>query len=236
MGAVSFSFLDLIVVAIVIVSTIFAIYRGFVRETLSIFSWAVAAFATIYFSPAVIPVTRSWFGVSWLADAVAYAGVFLVVLIPLSFVSYRFSEGVRHSPVGTLDRSLGIVFGVLRGLVLVAIAYIVFSLIVAPRDQPGWVRHARLLPLIQSSSEVVLSLLPKAQGAHVTTREPAPRHTTTDAPPRRVQQVTPKPKPAVRQAAKKPVPKTRHKTYGADERHALDNLIEATGSGGNSKP
>lgn len=236
MGAVSFSFLDLIVVAIVIVSTIFAIYRGFVRETLSVFAWAVAAFATIYFSPAAIPVTRSWFGTSWLADAVAYAGVFLVVLIPLSFVSYRLSEGVRHSPVGTLDRSLGIVFGLLRGLVLVAIAYIVFSLIVVPRDQPGWVRHARLLPLIQSSSEVVLSLLPRGQASHVATRDRAPRHTTTDAASNRASHVTPKPKPAIRQAAEKPVPKARHKTYGADERHALDNLIEATGNGGKSKP
>ena len=120
-----------------VVSTIFAIYRGFVAETLSIFAWAAAAFATLYFGPAVVPLARGIFAPPGSALLVGYAAVFLVVLIPLSFMSYRFSEGVKNSPVSALDRALGVAFGVVRGLAIVGIAYLVFSMFVPIRNQPA---------------------------------------------------------------------------------------------------
>ena len=64
-------------------------------ETLSIFAWAAAAFATLYFGPWMVPLMRGMIASPWLAAAAAYAGVFLVVLIPLSFISYRFAESVQ---------------------------------------------------------------------------------------------------------------------------------------------
>ena len=117
----SFTFLDFLVVAVIIVSAGYAAYRGFMSETLTIFAWAAAAFATLYFGPWLVPMARSMIATRWLAPVAAYAGVFLVVFIPLSFMSHRFSQSVKNSPIGPLDRGLGIAFGVVRGLVVVGI-------------------------------------------------------------------------------------------------------------------
>ncbi len=133
MSALGITILDLIVVAVLLISAIYAAYRGFVSETLSIFAWAAAAFATLFFGPKLVPLTKGLVSSPWLGALVGYALIFLVVLIPLSFMSFRFSESVKHSPVGTLDRVLGAVFGLVRGLAIIGLAYIAFSYVVSVR-------------------------------------------------------------------------------------------------------
>jgi membrane protein required for colicin V production len=214
--SLGFSLVDIVVIVVVLASCAYATYQGFVRETLSVFAWAAAAFATLYVAPALVPFLRPRMPTPFLGNLVAYAGVFLVVLIPLSFVSFRFSESVRNSPIGPVDRMLGFAFGVVRGFVIVGIAYLLFSLIVPVREHPDWLREARLLPLIQGSSDMLLALVPNRDGnAHMGGEAEA----ATEAPPQ--QQDTHKTQPA------------RHvrKSYGAQDRRALDRLIEATGSG-----
>ena len=224
MIALGFTFIDPLVIVVIIASTIYATYRGFVSETLSIFAWAAAAFATLFFGPKLAPVARGFLSPPFLGVLAGYALIFLIVLIPLSFVSFRFSQTVKNSPVHTLDRSFGVAFGVVRGLVIVGLAYIAFSLLVPVRSQPEWMAKARLLPLIQGSSEVLLSLVPDQHMEVARDSGARPSGTAANAP-------TPAPKPA-RPASKKGV----HKTYGADDRRALDRLIETTGDGGSGKP
>jgi membrane protein required for colicin V production len=222
MHNVSFTLVDVLVVLTVIVSTGFAIWRGFIRETLSIFAWAAAAFATLYFGPYAANLLRTRFPSFSVAPFLGYVGMFLIVLIPLSFISFRFSESVRNSPVGAVDRSLGSAFGVVRGLAIVGMAYLAFSLLVPISGQPDWMTQARLLPVIQESSHVLLSLVPSHDETALTreTRQPAAA-AAGDAP-------VPKPRPSMVK------PHRLAKTYGAQERGALDKLIETTG--GNNKP
>jgi membrane protein required for colicin V production len=165
---------------------------------------------------------------SWLGEVVGYGAVFLVVVIPLSFMSYRFSEGVKKSQVGALDRALGGAFGVVRGLAIIGIAYLIFSAIVPIPSQPGWITRARLLPLIQGSAEVVASLVPDQhmdRGGAVREKPHGKLVIHQKA-------AKPAPAPAAKPAAKKHL----KKTYGAKDRHALDRLIETTGSDGSGKP
>src|ERR1700742_4935291 len=145
----------------VLVSAGYAAWRGFLSEVLSIFAWASAAFATLYFGPWLIPLMRDVIATPWMASLAAYAGIFLLVLIPLSFMAHRFSESVKHSPIGPLDRALGIAFRVVRGLAVVGIAYLVFTYFVPIRQQPRWLTEARSLPMIQSTGEVILSIIPR---------------------------------------------------------------------------
>jgi len=208
MSAFHFSYVDLVVVLIVLVSTGYAIWRGFVSETLSIFAWAAAAFAALYFAPVVAPFARGLVSPEWIGTAGAYVIVFLAVLVPLSFISFRFAESVHNSPVGALDRSLGGIFGVVRGLAVVGIAYIIFSAFVPVPRQPDWMTEAGTLPIIQSSAEVILTLIPD-EGVKIAREEPA--------------------EPTHKDAAKSA--REPKKTYGAADRRALDKLIEATGNG-----
>jgi len=216
MHALSISWVDVAVVAVVVVSTILAVARGFVRETLSILAWAAAAVATLYFGPYFAKFLGARISTPLLGPIMAYAGIFLVVLIPLSFVSYRLSERVRNSPVGTLDRSLGVPFGVVRGLALIGIAYLAISLVIPVRAQPDWLTQARLLPVMQRSSDVILSLVP--------TRTHLPQAVTSIG----EGHASKHPGSAAATPAKK--------TYQADVRRALDHLIATTQASGGEKP
>ena len=201
----------------VILSTVYAAIRGFVNETLSIFAWAAAAFATLYFAPAVAPYLRAHMSTPLVGNLVAYAGIFLAVLVPLSFISYRFSENVKNSPVGAADRALGIIFGVVRGLALTGIAYIVFSMFVPMRDQPHWIQRRASLSGYPRFERHAPYTCPESELGHGR-RNPG---RAAKSPARR---------PAMPGKARPG--KHGHKAYGADERRALDNLIETTGNGG----
>jgi membrane protein required for colicin V production len=216
----SFNLVDFLVVAVIVVSAGYACWRGFVSETLSIVAWAAAAFATLYFGPWVVPLARGVIATPWLGSLAAYAGVFLVVLIPLSFMSHRFSEGVKRSAIGPLDRALGIAFGVVRGLLVVGVAYLAFDYFVPISKQPAAVTQARLLPLVQSSGEVILSLVPGRDHADFTGEPPAADKSADKGDKLgeliRNQDAQPTPEPAKKAA----------KTYGAKDRRALDTLLK----------
>jgi membrane protein required for colicin V production len=225
MSALGITYVDPLVVIVVVLSAIYATWRGFVSETLSIFAWAAAAFATLFFGPRLAPIARGLFASPLLGVMVGYVAIFLVVLIPLSFLSFRFAESVKHSAVGTLDRSLGFAFGVVRGLAIIGLAYIAFTTVVSVRNQPDWITNAKLLPVIRVSAQALLSLVPDQHLGGIkaeTAAAPAPKPEASAVP-----VPTPSPKPAAAKQHGK-------KAYGAKERSELDRLIETTG--GNGKP
>lgn len=243
--SLSVTFIDCLIVLIIVVSAGYAAWRGFLWETLTIFAWVAAAFGCLYFGPYLIPMMRSMVSEAWLASLLAYAGVFLAVFIPLAFMTARFSASVKHSPIGPLDRAAGVAFGIVRGLVIVGLAYLAFTYFVPIRNQPRWVTEARLLPMVQSAADVMLSVVPD----HPRDYTYVPKHE---------EEVRQAPRPAAshdpmaelirKNEAANSVPKTtpkpasasvQHKTaaratksYGASDRQALDNLVE---SGGNSR-
>jgi uncharacterized membrane protein required for colicin V production len=160
----SVTFLDALIVLIIVVSAGYAAWRGCLWETLTVFAWVAAAFGCLYFGPYVVPLAAGMVKEAWLAQLIAYAAVFLAVFIPFAFMSHRFSESVKHSPIGPLDRAAGVAFGVVRGLVIVGLAYLAFTYFVAIRSQPAWLTQARLLPMVQSTAEVILSVVPDHPG------------------------------------------------------------------------
>ena len=156
-----FSWLDIILAAIMLISGFLAMLRGLTREVLSILSWALAALATLYFFPKYQAQARVYIEPALLADAVLAGGIFLVVLIIVSLITVRISDGVLDSRIGALDRTLGFVFGLARGLVLVVIAYLFFTWLVPEDTQPEWIRTARSLPILKQTGAGIVSLLPE---------------------------------------------------------------------------
>jgi len=152
--------IDIVVIAIVLISAFVALWRGLVRETFSIFEWVASAYAALRLAPVFQPMLVGIVEPPWLAWIAAFVGIFIVVLVPLSMLTHRFAEAVKRSEIGPVDRALGFVFGLGRGLVIVGLAYIAFASFVPREEQPLILTDARLFPLIQNSSEVLLSLLP----------------------------------------------------------------------------
>lgn len=205
----AFTVVDVLVILTLVVSVFYAAARGFVNETLSVVAWAAAAFATLYFAPSVAPFLRARMS-PLTGTLLAYVGIFLLVLIPLSFVTFRFSQTVRNSEVGVIDRALGVVFGIARGLAVAGIAYLVFCLFVPERDHPDFIRKARLLPLIRTSAEVLLAIVPDQHLNSAVDQD-------VSADTRRI-------------ARKSGTVRHSHKTYGAEDRRGLERLIETTGN------
>lgn len=132
-----FTIIDGGVALVIVVSAILAYSRGFVREALSIFGWVVAAVAAYFFAPKAeplireIPILRDFLGENCeLSIIAAFAAVFALALVVVSIFTPLFSSAVQRSAIGGLDQGLGFLFGVLRGLLLVAIALVVYDRVV----------------------------------------------------------------------------------------------------------
>lgn len=219
MGEVSITIVDLLIAAVILISAAYAAWRGLLRETLSIFSWAVAAYLTLLLFPSFRPMLREYISPDWLADIGVFIGIFMIVLVPLSYLSHRFSDAVRGTEIGPIDRALGLVFGVARGLVIVGLAHIIFSVLVPPANHPAWLIEARFFPVVENTSDVLLSFVPppddvSAVDIGLTTTAPPPPKTAQNPP----------------QTAQNPPPEPSTQGYGAEERAALDRLIETTGA------
>src|SRR6516165_1999949 len=152
------SWLDVILIIIMLVSGFLAMVRGFTREVLSIFSWAVAAVAALYLTPKYWQSVQSYFPSPAFAQIGFAVGVFITTLVVVSLITFRISDRVLDSRVGALDRTMGFIFGLARGFLLVAIVFILFSALA--RDQPDWVRNARSYPILQQTQVAIESLLP----------------------------------------------------------------------------
>lgn len=153
---------DLIIIAILALSALLAFMRGFVREVLSIGAWVGAALATIYGFPIAQPYARKYIEVALFADIAAGVAIFIVALIILTVLSHALSRNVRSSALGAVDRSLGLLFGLVRGAVLVCLAYLVMAWAIPQEDRPVWVAEARTLPLVQQGAGLLLKILPES--------------------------------------------------------------------------
>lgn len=155
-----FQWLDVILVLIMLISGALAMLRGLTREMLSIMSWALAAVAALFIFPLYGDQVRSLIQPDMLANGVLITTVFVIVLIVVSLITVRLSDRILDSRVGALDRTLGFVFGLVRGLILVVIAYELLIAIMPKETLPGWVTEARALPVIESTGRAIISLLP----------------------------------------------------------------------------
>lgn len=154
------TWLDIIVIAFMLISGFLAMARGFTREVLSILSWAAAAAAALFLFPRFQSSAREVINPEWLADIALVVGVFVAVLIIVSFITIRTADRILDSRVGALDRSLGFLFGLARGLVLVVIGFLFFVWLVPVENHPNWVKEAKTMPLLDRTGEIVLSVLP----------------------------------------------------------------------------
>lgn len=168
-----FTIIDAVVAGVIILSAILAWSRGFVRESLAILGWIGAAILAFLFAPTVrpmvaqLPVLDRFMGDSCeLATIAAFAAVFALALVVFSIITPLFSSVVQRSALGGVDQGIGFLFGVARGILLVAIAFIVYDRVMTsqtvamveesrsaqvfermrgqmdeqiPQDAPGWI-------------------------------------------------------------------------------------------------
>jgi|SRR4051794_17569798 len=167
--------LDIILIGVMLISALLAMIRGFMREVLSIAAWVIAALVTLYSFSKLLPLAKTYFNNDIVAYAVVIGGVFLGTLLVVSVITVRFSDMVLDSRVGALDRTMGFLFGLARGLVIVVVAFLFFAWLVPDRSQPEWIRSAKSRVVLQGTGDWLMSMLPEDLDATISKRLKKPK-------------------------------------------------------------
>ncbi|MFV0293999.1 MAG: CvpA family protein [Paracoccus sp. (in: a-proteobacteria)] len=171
-----FTLIDGIVAAVIILSAILAYARGFVRESLAIMGWVGAAVLAFIFAGtlrpmiAQLPVLEQFLGESCeLATIAAFAVAFALALVLFSIITPLFSSVVQRSALGGVDQGMGFLFGVARGILLVAIAFIVYDRVMSTTPVP-MVDDSRSAKVFQRMTGQLDAEIPQDAPGWITTR------------------------------------------------------------------
>lgn len=151
--------IDIIIAVALVASIVVGLVRGFVKEALSIVTLLVAIWAALYFGPVVGGVSKSWLSSAELQIWFGRVLVFGVILAVGGLLGWGISKLVRVSMLGGLDRMLGSLFGIVRGILLVAVFVIGGQF--AGFDNDGWWLKSRLLPHFEVVADWIKVLAPK---------------------------------------------------------------------------
>jgi membrane protein required for colicin V production len=231
----SVNWADLAVAGVVLISAVFAFYRGFVREVLAIAGWVGAAAVAVYYFADARPYVEPYVPGELLADVATGAGLFLVSLVVFWLVIHLVVMRVKDSPLNALDRSLGFLFGVARGVIVIVLSYMVAEEAVwddEDNPHPEWLTEARSLPLIEKTAVLIKSLIPEDMlnqfGAGVDeaqeAREPSDSRAGEGAAQSEVERMS---RPPVAEAEAE----GGEATYSDAERQGLDRLSEGVQDG-----
>ncbi len=148
-----FSALDIVVLGITLISAVLAAVRGFSREILSIAAWAVAVLAAWLLHKSLLPFTSQYISHQTIALVVTVAVIFIVTLLIMSLITVQISDLVLDSRIGAVDRTLGLVFGLARGLLISVLGWLLLITMVNENKVPEWTANAKSLPFLQSSAK-----------------------------------------------------------------------------------
>lgn len=173
----SFTIADGAVLLIVAVSGLLAYSRGLTREALAIGGWILAGLGAFFLAPLLAPLLREIPVVGGflrssctLAMLAAFASGFALILLVLAIFTPLLSGVVRDSVIGPLDRAAGFLFGVARGVALVAVLYLLYDLAVPLEQRVPAIDEARSTQWIAETAEIIRAAAPETAPAWLTDR------------------------------------------------------------------
>lgn len=153
---------------LVLISAILATARGLTREVLSLATWAGSAAIAVFMWQYHPEIAQGFIKDPTVAAIATVVVSFIVSLIVLHLITMRIADFVVDSRIGALDRSLGFVFGVLRG-VLIAIVVVIFGQWLIPGKLPDWASESKSLPVLTNLGDSLIAALPPNLEEQVTT-------------------------------------------------------------------
>lgn len=155
---------DFFIVAVIAVSLLVGWRRGFLREVLSLASWVVALAAAVNFAAPLGAYFAAIIAQELLQTVAAFALIFVITLFAFSYLSHRLCLWLALSGVTGVDRTLGILFGVARG-VLIVTALVLAAWFMNFGD--AWLAESRLLPYFEPLANALLYWLPAGIAAQL---------------------------------------------------------------------
>ncbi len=179
--------IDIVVGVIVLISAAISFLRGLIRESLTIAGVVGGFFAAVFFGPKLAPTFNKWLGVSpdsenieklfdivpmnIVADICAYASVFIIVVIAISVISHFTAGAAKAMGLGPIDRTLGVIFGILRAIILLGLLYMPFHLLMDQPSKNKYFAESKTHGLIEGTSEYLSRFLPSSSEVENTVKD-----------------------------------------------------------------
>lgn len=211
---------DGLILLVVLLSAILAFARGFVHEVLSVAAWIGAIAAVVFLLPYARPAALQIAGDPLIADIGAGAIIFVVTLVVLSLLTRIFTKTIQNSALNAVDRSLGFIFGLARGAIIICLAYIAFSWLIPSDSQPPWVTQAKALPLVQRGADWIKNLVETHSDKDIVS-DPARDHLRKVLETEKLVRDMMSPEPKTSENAQE----QGHTGYGNRERQNLERLL-----------
>jgi membrane protein required for colicin V production len=157
---------DYAILAVLGTSAVLSLFRGFVREALALVGWVVAFWAAMSFGDRVAGLLAAYIEAPSLRLGVSYVMVFVGVLILTALVVFLVGLLVDSTGLSATDRMLGVIFGLARGAVIVALLVLFAGFTAIPRDR--WWRESILVPHFETLAIAVRDMLPPEVAEHLT--------------------------------------------------------------------
>ncbi len=152
------SWLDLVILVIIVLSALISLVRGFVKESISLLTWIVAGvLAFRYFSP-LAGMLEAYVSAPTIRNVVAFAILFVSTLVVGAIVNFIFTQLVTKTGLSGTDRALGVVFGAARGVLIVAMVVLLASL--TPMPEAEWWRDSASVGFFQQLAEWIRGVIP----------------------------------------------------------------------------
>ena len=152
---------DFAVLGVLALSGLLAMARGFVKELLSLAGWIIAAIVTFLVLPHVREPVRNIVKSQTIADIGSGIVIFLVVLVICGLITHALTRRLPSGTFGFVDGLLGLVFGLLRGALLVSLAYLLLNFAFKSDNLPPWVQEAKTKPYLDQGADILKHLNPE---------------------------------------------------------------------------
>lgn len=153
--------LDVVFLVIVGVSALVAIARGVTKELLSITGWILAAVSVYYLLPVVDPIMQKYIASEVLSSLVSGMVILIMFCIFWVLAADKISTQIRFSKLSALDRILGFIFGIFRGVIIVILLQIMISSLIPEESQKGVFAESKYFKLAGDAAGPIKSLIPE---------------------------------------------------------------------------
>ncbi|NET71453.1 MAG: CvpA family protein [Sphaerospermopsis sp. SIO1G2] len=153
---------DAMVYVTLLIAGCISAYRGFVSEFLSLLTWFGAGLITLAMADKSIGFAQQFIDSNVGAAAVGVLGTYFIAVILLGLFTHGFLRYVRKgSDVGYLDNGLGLLFGFVKGGLIIVLGFLLLTFIFREDGMPDWVRNASTLPTVKKAALAVVNMMPE---------------------------------------------------------------------------
>ena len=149
---------DVIILVLILISALFAFFRGFSLELLSISVWIISFFGSYAYGNNLVNFFNKIVNNILISTAISYVLAFLIIFVIFSFLTRKFSVFIKDSYVGLIDKSLGFIFGILRGYIIVGLCFFLFDYFYKGK-RLEFIDNSKIIPVIKITNNAIFRFL-----------------------------------------------------------------------------